>query len=817
MVTDVYCTFCTLMKFIENKELHTVNLMTVPHELKAVLEDKRSHSYVCNETQKYLDREFCPKYHFMVNKLKSYEIVTTTVKPSKFWMPKEVKNLECQKLIEGDKTYIKKAINNRIKYNDTNLSMKCSDILKRGFNKDLEPKSEIEKKYSIAYASNVYKNDDIPLKSNKELLETLEAMNFPNDIAFVDPSLTVPERYNYSDAWTYEDLNIFLESDPRKNDSNIQLQKVVFQKGLVPAGLRRDTVEYMLTKLNITTFLDKLNNHNLYGHDELSLQTLLSDDVLRIPGHIPRKCLNRYRPRDTFLSRYVIWEPRPCITNIYHHQICTWGVEMLHEMLSYPQWFGYRFREDADWGAAVCWMEYMYNKNYFTTYESPDLWLYYNLPQSTLEREQCPKYHFMLNKLNSYKGNVTTTKKARPFWKPEDVKNLKCQRLFNGDKKYISSIVKNRIVYNDSSLSMECEDIYKRGFNVEIKPSSEIENKYSIAYASNVYKNYGVIERKLSIHYSRNNHYCYMIDSKSPAIFDVMKKLEKCLPNVYVSNIQFDMKSNGENATFGHLECMKLLLKKKAKFHYLILHQNDDFPLKSNREILEILEAMSFPIEMAFVDPSSTVPERYNYSYGWRYKDLGIFLKDDPRLKDKNLMLKNVVFQKGMVAAGFTRAAVEYIVNSINVTKFFKQLNSDLYGNDELSWQTLLSDDNIRVPGYIPRKCLPRYRPRDTYLLRKVIWKPRPCLTHTLYHQVCTFGVETLVELTNYHDLFGYRFKEEIDWGAAVCWFEHIYNKNNNFEKYHIPDLWYYYNLPQAILERYRNRNDFKSMNDCDF
>ncbi|CEF70485.1 Glycosyl transferase, family 14-containing protein [Strongyloides ratti] len=387
--------------------------------------------------------------------------------------------------------------------------------------------------------------------------------------------------------------------------------------------------------------------------------------------------------------------------------------------------------------------------------------------------------------------------------KPFDI-NLDCKKLINGDMDYINKVKNNRIIYENKNLSMDCSSIYSRGFNIN-ESLSEIEKKYSLAFAFNIYKNYEVIELKLLSIYSPNNHYCYMIDLKNPKLYDEMIQLEKCLPNVYVPRVQYDMKSNGENGSLSHYECMKRLVK--TKFDYIFLLQNDEMPIKTNRELIEILETMNFAMDMRIAIDDEVIDSRVDKTKSWTYKDLNIFLDDDIRKTNLSIMEQKIEFTNGLVSTGLPKEAVEYLVNKLNITTFLNQLNTNLYGNDELTWQTLLTNEILNVPGYIPKKYALNYFLRPYYLSRLVLWGGEPCLTNTFHHSICLWGVESLTDLKNRNHFFLYRFKEEFDFGALKCYAEYLYNKTH-FEKYKRPDLWFYYNSPLSIYKRLSLKND---------
>uniref|UniRef100_A0A0N5B2D3 Beta-1,3-galactosyl-O-glycosyl-glycoprotein beta-1,6-N-acetylglucosaminyltransferase 3 n=1 Tax=Strongyloides papillosus TaxID=174720 RepID=A0A0N5B2D3_STREA len=376
--------------------------------------------------------------------------------------------------------------------------------------------------------------------------------------------------------------------------------------------------------------------------------------------------------------------------------------------------------------------------------------------------------------------------------------DLDCNKLIKGDIEYIDKVKNKRLVYKYNNLPMDCESIYKRGFN-KYKILSSIEKKYSLAFAFNVYRNYEVIELKLLSIYSPNNHYCYMVDSKNPKLYHQMILLEKCLPNVYVPIVQYNMKSNGENTSISHFQCMKRLLK--TKFDYVFLLQNDEMPLKTNRELIEILETMNFAMDMRITINKNIIKRRVDHKKSWKFKDLNIFLDGDIRKENATIMNQTIEFTKGLVTTGLPRDSVDYLLNKLNITTFLKQLNTHLYGNDELTWQTLLSSDILNVPGHVPRKHVMNYFPQPYYFSKLVVWSGAPCPTDSYYHGICSWGIENVKDLLNVRHYFLYRFREDFDYGAMMCFGEYLYNKTN-FEEYERPDLWFYYNSPSSIYKR---------------
>uniref|UniRef100_A0A0K0F151 Hexosyltransferase n=1 Tax=Strongyloides venezuelensis TaxID=75913 RepID=A0A0K0F151_STRVS len=368
--------------------------------------------------------------------------------------------------------------------------------------------------------------------------------------------------------------------------------------------------------------------------------------------------------------------------------------------------------------------------------------------------------------------------------------------IFSNEKHcflYFDSMVKMNIKQN-KEISITDSNVLLKPFKIDLDCKKLMNGDK--AYID---MNYEVIELKLLSIYSPNNHYCYMVDSKNPKLYHQMIQLENCLHNVYVPRIQYDMKSNGENTSISHFQCMKRLLM--TKFDYVFLLQNDEMPLKTNRELIEILETMNFAMDMRMTIDNRSIRGRVDYNKSWKFKDLNIFLDGDIRKNNATIMNQVIEFTKGLVTAGLPRDSVDYLVNKLNITTFINQLNTDLYGNDELTWQTLLTSNILNVPGYVPRKYAVNYFRGSYYLSKLTVWPGSPCPTGSFHHNICSWGVESIKDLLNIRHYFLYRFREKFDYGAMICYGEYLYNKTN-LEEYERPDLWFYYNSPSSIYKR---------------
>lgn len=157
---------------------------------------------------------------------------------------------------------------------------------------------------------------------------------------------------------------------------------------------------------------------------------------------------------------------------------------------------------------------------------------------------------------------------------------------------------------------------------------------------------------------------------------------------------------------------------------------------------------------------------------------------------------------------------VYYIVNKINIKNFLEQLNTNLKRHDQLTWQTLLTDDILNIPNNIPKKCIDKYYPKKSYLSKKIFPPKKFCPPEMIFHKMCILNVRLLKALEKSKQFFGFMFVANKDFGALKCWVNYMYYKNN-IMKYEKLNLWYFYNLPQSQFKRMIKKSDFESINSC--
>ncbi|VBB33038.1 unnamed protein product [Acanthocheilonema viteae] len=192
-------------------------------------------------------------------------------------------------------------------------------------------------------------NDDIPIKSNYEMIQILDVLNGSNAINVGRPYLhRLPKNTN----WSYAALNLFKDSSRNRPDTLLKIAK-----GSSLVILSRNFVNFMMKDLNLTALIEIFDSKP-YGTDEMLFHSLHSDDSLAVPGGFTRKCIDQ---QSDFITRYVVWawSGRPCRSGKYRHNVCIFGVADLILLKELQQLFANKMLSESDYGAIACWAMYL--------------------------------------------------------------------------------------------------------------------------------------------------------------------------------------------------------------------------------------------------------------------------------------------------------------------------------------------------------------------------------------------------------------------------------------------------------------------------
>ncbi|VDO52215.1 unnamed protein product [Haemonchus placei] len=246
---------------------------------------------------------------------------------------------------------------------------------------------------------------------------------------------------------------------------------------------------------------------------------------------------------------------------------------------------------------------------------------------------------------------------------------------------YIASIKAERPNLRRSRPHFNCE--YIRSKVVTRNDYKEIP--FGVAHVRIVYESYDFIEEELAASYHPQNVFCYSVDKKAPRYFNLqIEFLSSCFPNVFISPVRFSVTSRGHYQNHAYHECLKLLVHVPG-WEYLIRMQNYDIMLKSVYETVSIFQALNGSNDISV---TGCDPLRWDHSAKWDLRSLNLYPEgSNATLPDSNTTLKIAC---GVVQTSLSRAAVKWMVETVNLTTLLDQLNADVMA---------------KMPGRVSRQC----------------------------------------------------------------------------------------------------------------
>ncbi len=136
-----------------------------------------------------------------------------------------------------------------------------------------------------------------------------------------------------------------------------------------------------------------------------------------------------------------------------------------------------------------------------------------------------------------------------------------------------------------------------------------------------VYKDIEQFERLLRVIYRPQNYYCIHVDKKSYYLYyQAVKAITACFQNVFLSSKRIPVNWGHMSVLDADLYCMKDLLRYK-NWKYLINLTGQEFPLKTNADIVQILTALNGSNSIK-LNPPKRYRLKYFHHNGNRTKEL---------------------------------------------------------------------------------------------------------------------------------------------------------------------------------------------------
>ncbi|XP_070686607.1 beta-1,3-galactosyl-O-glycosyl-glycoprotein beta-1,6-N-acetylglucosaminyltransferase 3 [Pempheris klunzingeri] len=309
--------------------------------------------------------------------------------------------------------------------------------------------------------------------------------------------------------------------------------------------------------------------------------------------------------------------------------------------------------------------------------------------------------------------------------------------------------------------------IEKRGFITA--PLSKEENDFPIAYSMVIHEKIEMFERLLRAVYAPQNIYCVHVDQKSSKQFqEAVRAIVSCFSNVFVASRLEGVIYTSWSRVQADLNCMKDLLSSSVQWRYLLNTCGTDFPIKTNREIVEALKALRGRNSMESETTSDHKKSRWQYHYYVTDTVVMTDVRKSPPPISSPMFSGNAYFV-------VTRAFVKHVMQDREVQELL-EWEKDTYSPDEHLWATLQRMPS--VPGSVPAHI--KYDSSDMQARARVVkWSflagdmkngapYYPC-TGSYRRAVCVYGAGDLKWLLGRHHLLANKFDPGVDDVAIRC------------------------------------------------
>lgn len=307
---------------------------------------------------------------------------------------------------------------------------------------------------------------------------------------------------------------------------------------------------------------------------------------------------------------------------------------------------------------------------------------------------------------------------------------------------------------------------------------SEEEKDFPIAYSLVVHKSAWMVERLIKALYSPSNVYCIHYDQKSPPQFiAAVEGMARCLPNVFIASKRESVFYASISRLKADLHCLSDLLRSEVQWKYVINLCGQDFPLKSNIELVSELKKLDGANMLETSRPTDYKKERFTFHYelatvSYEYNKLPVKTQQvkEPPPHGIEMFIGNAYFV-------LSREFIVFMDNS-EVVRDFLSWSEDTYSPDEHFWATLVRMKG--VPGEVPRS-----HPDVTDLKSKTRLVKWQYLEDNLYppctgghvRSVCIYGAAELRWLLDYGHWFANKFDPKVDPIIIQCLEEKLEEK----------------------------------------
>lgn len=307
-------------------------------------------------------------------------------------------------------------------------------------------------------------------------------------------------------------------------------------------------------------------------------------------------------------------------------------------------------------------------------------------------------------------------------------------------------------------------------------PLSEEEEAFPVAYSIVMHHKVQNFERLLRSVYSPQNFYCIHVDKKAPeSTMRAVRGIVSCFDNVFLASQLEQVVYASWSRVQADINCMRDLYQVSSRWMYFINLCGQDFPIKTNLEIVHALKAL------AGANSLETVITPNNKEHRWKKRHQVIKDRIQATNQHKNPPPFGIKIFSGGAYVVVSRDFVHYVLEDPKAQVLMSWLN-DTYSPDEFIWATMQRIHG--VPGSL--RAHPKFDITDMYSISRLIkWAAHEGSYNAVYpackgihiREVCVYGVGDLQWILQQHHLFANKFDTDFDPIAIRCLEKYLRHK----------------------------------------
>lgn len=302
-------------------------------------------------------------------------------------------------------------------------------------------------------------------------------------------------------------------------------------------------------------------------------------------------------------------------------------------------------------------------------------------------------------------------------------------------------------------------------------PLSKEEEEFPLAYSMVIHHKVQNFERLLRAIYAPQNIYCVHVDKNSEtSVFAAIMAITSCFPNVFMVRRPVSVVYAAWPRVQADLNCMADLYNISTEWKYFINVCGQDFPLKTNLEMVRMLRSLK--------GLNSMESEQMPAGKKWRVTNVHQIVNGHIQGtgKQKEPPPFNLPILSGNAYIVASRGYIRSVLEDVRIQTLIEWAK-DTYSPDEFLWATIQ-----RMPG-VPGSTRPnrKYDMTDINAIARLVkWQshegPQDSL-NAVYSEcrgnhvrgVCVYGAGDLPWIIAQHHLFANKFDINTDPIAIYC------------------------------------------------